>query len=389
MDYTAFSNTREMVSYEVAANNMHFTSVDGVIYTKDMKNLVAYPSNKPDNAFTIPGTVEKICFAAVSNTRNLNSITFPNSVKIISDYGFTGSKGIHNIQWGTGLKTIGYNAFMRAENMGELTLPEGFTTIISSAFYSAGITKLTGPSTLVTLGYDCFRGDGFDGTPLVKVDFSNCTNLATLTEGTFYDCHLLKNVSLPEGLQVVGNAAFQNCYAIEEIIIPNSVLTIEENAFWMFSELYQHQMEKVVLGSGLQQIQSNAFGECGNIVEIQSWNPNPPALANDAFETSLNYLATVYVPMASLTAYQTANRWMNFNHFEGLNNILPGDANCDGIVNILDVITFVNFITGLNPQPFCPENSDLNGDGQINVLDVVLTTNIILQSEKAVPDRPE
>lgn len=59
--------------------------------------------------------------------------------------------------------------------------------------------------------------------------------------------------------------------------------------------------------------------------------------------------------------------------------ILPGDANCDGIVNILDVISLVNYIVGMNPQPFCPENADLNADGQINILDIVITTNIIMQ----------
>lgn len=59
--------------------------------------------------------------------------------------------------------------------------------------------------------------------------------------------------------------------------------------------------------------------------------------------------------------------------------VLPGDANCDEVVNVLDVITIVNFITGLNPEPFCYENADINTDGTINVLDVIGTTNIILQ----------
>ena len=316
MDYSAFSNTREMVAYEVAADNQHFASVDGVIYTKDMKNLVAYPSNKPDNAFVIPATVEKICYAAVSNTRNLHNLTIPNSLKVISDYGLSGGNGLSDIQWGTGLETIGYCAFMRAINMGEVNLPEGLTKIVSSAFYDAGITKLTGPSTLTTLGYDCFRGDGFAGSTLVTVDFSNCTNLNTLTGSTFYDCHSLINVTLPEGLTVIGDASFPNRYSIEEITIPNSVQTIEESAFWMFSELYQHQMKKVTFGSGLQQIGFNAFGECGNIVEIYSLNPVPPALNNNGFETVLNNKATVYVPMGSLNAYKSANRWQDFNHIE-------------------------------------------------------------------------
>ena len=58
--------------------------------------------------------------------------------------------------------------------------------------------------------------------------------------------------------------------------------------------------------------------------------------------------------------------------------VLPGDANCDGIVNIIDVITISNYIMGLNPEPFCFENADTNGDGEITVVDVINTVNIIL-----------
>lgn len=58
--------------------------------------------------------------------------------------------------------------------------------------------------------------------------------------------------------------------------------------------------------------------------------------------------------------------------------VLSGDANCDGMVNVLDVITITNYITGLNPTPFCFENADVNGDTVINVLDVIATVTIIL-----------
>ncbi|HHN48209.1 MAG TPA: hypothetical protein ENN08_04660 [Bacteroidales bacterium] len=58
--------------------------------------------------------------------------------------------------------------------------------------------------------------------------------------------------------------------------------------------------------------------------------------------------------------------------------ILPGDANCDGIVNILDAVTIVNYIMTGNVHPFCFDNADVNSDGLIDVLDVVGTVNIIL-----------
>ena len=65
--------------------------------------------------------------------------------------------------------------------------------------------------------------------------------------------------------------------------------------------------------------------------------------------------------------------------------ILPGDANGDGQVNIFDVIATINYIIGLNPDPFVFENADVNGDGQVNVFDVIGTINIIIGNKALAP----
>ncbi|HHN48633.1 MAG TPA: hypothetical protein ENN08_06870 [Bacteroidales bacterium] len=61
----------------------------------------------------------------------------------------------------------------------------------------------------------------------------------------------------------------------------------------------------------------------------------------------------------------------------GTTTILPGDANCDGSVDMLDVITIVNYIMGSNPQPFCFENADTDANGIINLLDVIATVGLV------------
>lgn len=57
---------------------------------------------------------------------------------------------------------------------------------------------------------------------------------------------------------------------------------------------------------------------------------------------------------------------------------IKGDANGSMGVDVADVITEVNYITGLNPQPFIFEAADVNSDADVNIIDVVATVNLIL-----------
>ena len=58
-----------------------------------------------------------------------------------------------------------------------------------------------------------------------------------------------------------------------------------------------------------------------------------------------------------------------------------GDVNQDDAVNVLDVVTIVNFILGvLEPTAYQQYAGDMNDDDSINILDVVLLVNIILNN---------
>ena len=56
-----------------------------------------------------------------------------------------------------------------------------------------------------------------------------------------------------------------------------------------------------------------------------------------------------------------------------------GDVNFDGALNILDIVTMVNYIMGnIIPTEAELAASDLSGDGGLNVLDIVQAVNIIM-----------
>ena len=62
---------------------------------------------------------------------------------------------------------------------------------------------------------------------------------------------------------------------------------------------------------------------------------------------------------------------------------MAGDANGSGDVNVADVVTTVNYASGLSPQPFIFEAADMNGDQEIDILDVVGIIRVILYPNAA------
>jgi len=63
------------------------------------------------------------------------------------------------------------------------------------------------------------------------------------------------------------------------------------------------------------------------------------------------------------------------------NDVVLGDLDGNGAINILDVVMLVNIVLGvLDPTSQQEISADLNADGTINILDVVQLVNIILRS---------
>ncbi|MDO5447575.1 MAG: C10 family peptidase [Prevotellaceae bacterium] len=61
-----------------------------------------------------------------------------------------------------------------------------------------------------------------------------------------------------------------------------------------------------------------------------------------------------------------------------LGNLLLGDANGDGEVNVADITTIASFILGGTPDAWNAVNADADQDGSITVADITTTANIIL-----------
>lgn len=76
-----------------------------------------------------------------------------------------------------------------------------------------------------------------------------------------------------------------------------------------------------------------------------------------------------------------ASVWVDDVQLTYINDVLLGDVNNDGFVNIVDVTCIVNHILGQTPPVFIKKAADLNDDGDINIVDVTLLVNLILNAE--------
>jgi hypothetical protein len=114
MDGSCFSGCN-IIAYEVDKNNPYYTEIDGVIYSKDLKSLVAFPSAHPVKQFIVPATTKIIGphafrdsqIESVELPQGLNSIecgafefsdicniNIPDSVHRIEEYAFSYCRGL-------------------------------------------------------------------------------------------------------------------------------------------------------------------------------------------------------------------------------------------------------------------------------------------------------
>lgn len=96
-------------------------------------------------------------------------------------------------------------------------------------------------------------------------------SVISIEEGAFYLCGNLTTVVLGNSLETIGERVFHNCYDLKSINFPNSLVTIKDNAFnscW--------SLETVSLGDSLEYIGESAFSECYslNSVNVSENNKN-------------------------------------------------------------------------------------------------------------------
>ena len=62
-------------------------------------------------------------------------------------------------------------------------------------------------------------------------EFTIPDGIAIIDEGAFEYCTALRSIIIPDGVTWISNRAFSNCTSLESITIPDSVVVILDEAF--------------------------------------------------------------------------------------------------------------------------------------------------------------
>ena len=89
ISYDAFSNCPNLREINTASN-LKFQSVEGILYTADMKTVMRCPEGLILDEVEVVEGVEQIYTGAFLNIKLLNSITLPASIKGVSNMSFQG-----------------------------------------------------------------------------------------------------------------------------------------------------------------------------------------------------------------------------------------------------------------------------------------------------------
>ena len=233
----------------------------------------------------LPASVETIEKNAFRKCMSLETVTFAtgSKLKTIGENAFQYCVSLKEIVLPENVQTIGVSAFDYCESLEKVVLNESLQSIGDYAFRgTTGLKTVTTPSTLsqsgsyfpatVTLGTAAFQMSGltgkvtfaenmisFKGTDELAVgtsgsEFQHCRNITEvvlpstfkyITANAFAYCTSLKNVSIPAGLEIVGNSAFK-ATALESVSLPKVLKNIGSSVFESCTSL-----KKVVFPSTL------------------------------------------------------------------------------------------------------------------------------------------
>lgn len=289
IDMLAFEGCNKLVSIEISNNNKKYTSLNGVLYDKEITEIICISPGI--SRITIPITISKtnhitdvlgLCynldsiFVEEGNPffKSIDGILYNKDITTLLSFPCARNK----INFPNTVIEIGAQSFLNCRKLDALIIPNSIQYIGSAAFLNSEIREIILPNSLVRIE-DC--------------TFMNCSKLKSITipelvdwlgDWAFYGCESLKDIKLNNLIEEIGDMTFGNCISLEEIELPKSI----------------------------KRIYGWAFEKCRFINKIICNSPNPPKAETKSFQSISKSNCRLYVPEEAIEIYSNTSPWSEF-----------------------------------------------------------------------------
>ncbi|MBO4939081.1 MAG: leucine-rich repeat protein [Oscillospiraceae bacterium] len=194
----------------------------------------------------------------------ITSIVVESGVTSIGAYAFYGLDYLNSVTIGEGVTEIHGHSMKYCKNLAHVTLPSTIQEMGGSTFFGSDLLTSAGP-----IGSGCaiefawtehIPTGAFDShTALSEVILPE--TLKTIGDNAFLDCFALASIELPDGLVSIGQQAFEET-ALTAVVIPDSVTE-------MGAEAFQYcPLTELKLSENLTVIPSTAFSYCDELTAV-------------------------------------------------------------------------------------------------------------------------
>ena len=243
----------------------------------------------PSTVTSIGGSIMNTECGSFASCSNLSSVIFaPNSqLKSIGDGAFSGCP-LESFEIPSTVTSIGIYSFSGSP-IKELFIPKSVTTIKKGAFSGAAIETLIfeDGSNLTTVDYGAFKncksltsvripasltiieghhqyGGIFEGSGLVEVTFEEGSQLTKINNYAFKGCSSLVSfmIDADSSCNYIGPYAFENCSSLTNMTIPNAVTTINKYTF------SGSGLQEISIPDNVLSIEAGAFYNCKKLTTV-------------------------------------------------------------------------------------------------------------------------
>lgn len=295
-------------------------------------------------SFTLPASVETVGVRAFDACSSLKSFNFAEGSKLASipPYMLTGSI-IERIEIPASVTEIGNYALQYISTLTSVSFAEGsqLKTVGDSAFYECrGITSMEFPHGLETLPTSALRYTSIES---LTIPAGASFSISSWDDSYFENLTTL----IINGGDTIGRYAFGDKYLIENIIIGDTVTTIEESALsgW-------HSLKTLVIGANVETIGSSAFASNAYLESVTFTGTSIKNISTNAFY-GCSSLASITIPdgVESIgdSAFESCELLSEINLPDSL-TLIDDDAffNCYA----LEYITLPGNITSIDYRAF-------------------------------------